>query len=67
MVQDGKVTHYDGSTGDVVATLSYSGGDYFDDEILGWNRLRAERQVIVQEDDSSPIVVSLAKITSASK
>lgn len=32
------------------------GGDYFADEVLAWERLRAERQVLVAEDDSAPIV-----------
>lgn len=31
------------------------GGDYLGDEVLAWQRLRAERRMVVEGDDSAPI------------
>ena len=43
---------------DVDVRMFREGGDILDDEILIWNRLRAERQVMLPLDDSAPVVGS---------
>ncbi|MBM3802385.1 MAG: exo-alpha-sialidase [Acidimicrobiia bacterium] len=40
----------------VDSRMLQAGGDCLDDEILGWERLRAERRVAVSQDNSAPVV-----------